>query len=239
MLLSVDWWDLHKLTWGGLVGSGGESLLTSIKQVDPMYVTFHMSSLDYLNARRRKASFMELRKIEQEGKAVEGYVQITLPDNTEYEYWGDVDFTEPQVNPKTGTFAVRALLPNPDRQLLPGQHTMTRLELEIIPEAVVINEKAVQIEQGGIYVMVAMPDGTAERRFIVAGDRHEENVVVKSGLEKGEEIIVEGFQKVRHGQSIRTVSAEDYAKRLEEEAAELDRESDPTKSSEADKDDAK
>jgi len=224
---------------GGLVGSGGESLLTTIKQVDPMYVNFHMSSLDYLNARRRKASFMEMRKIEQEGKAVEGYVKITLPDNTEYKYWGDVDFTDPQVNPKTGTFAVRAVVPNPDRQLLPGQHTMARFELEVLPGAIVINEKAVQIEQGGSYVMVAMPDGTAERRFIVIGDRYEEDIVVKSGLDKGEEIIVEGFQKVRHGRKIRTISTEDYAKRLEEEAAELDRESDPAKTSEEDKDTAK
>lgn len=224
---------------GALVGSGGASLLTTIKQVDPMYVTFHMSSLDYLNARRRKASFMEMRKIETEGKAVEGYVQITLPDNTEYKYWGDVDFTDPQVNPKTGTFAVRAQVPNPDRQLLPGQHTRIRLELEIIPDAVVINEKAVQIEQGGIYVMVAMPDGTAERRFIVAGVRNEESVVVKSGLNKGEKIIVEGFQKVRHGQKIRTVSADDYAKRIEEEAAELNKESEPTEKPATNKDGAK
>ncbi|MEA1922395.1 MAG: efflux RND transporter periplasmic adaptor subunit, partial [Pseudomonadota bacterium] len=162
------------------------------------------------------------------GKAVEGKVKITLPDNSDYRYWGEVNFTDPQLNPKTGTFAVRASVPNPDRELLPGQYTQVQLVLDIIPKAVVIHEKSIQIEQGGTYVMIAMPDGTAERRFIVTGARHEAEVVVDSGLAAGEKIISEGFHKVIHGQRIRTISAEDYSKRLEEEKAALLEESTPT-----------
>ncbi len=213
---------------GALVGSGGESLLTTVKRVDPMYVQFHMSALDYLHARQRKAGYDEQRKLEEEGKAVEGKVKITLPDNSDYRYWGEVNFTDPQLNPKTGTFAVRASVPNPDRELLPGQYTQVQLVLDTIPKAVVIHEKSIQIEQGGTYVMIAMPDGTAERRFIVTGARHEAEVVVDSGLAAGEKIISEGFHKVIHGQQIRTISAEDYSKRLEEEKAALLEESTPT-----------
>ncbi len=206
---------------GALVGSSAQSLLTTVKRVDPMYVQFHMSALDYLNARRRKSSFDDQQKLDTEGKAVEGFVQITLPDDTRYRYWGDVDFTDPQVNPRTGTFAVRAVIPNPDRELLPGQYVHARLELDVIADAVVIHEKAIQVEQGGTFVMVAMPDNTVERRFIVTGPRSEARVVVSSGLSAGEQIIVEGIHKVRHGQTIRTVSAEAYAKRLEQQQADL------------------
>ena len=236
--LEMEYTDVHapiaglvgatRVDLGALVGSGGESLLTTVKRVDPMYVQFHMSALDYLNARRRKAGYEEQRKLEEKGKAVEGKVKITLPDNSDYHYLGNVNFTDPQLNPNTGTFAVRATVPNPDRELLPGQHTQVKLVLDIIPKAVVIHEKSIQVEQGGTYVMVAMPDGTAERRFIVTGARHETDVVVDSGLVAGEEIISEGIHKVRHGQRIRTISAEDYAKRIEEEKAALLEESTPS-----------
>ena len=212
---------------GALVGSGGESLLTTVKRVDPMYVQFHMSALDYLHARQRHAGYEEQRKLEEEGKAVEGKVNITLPDNSNYHYLGEVDFTDPQLDPKTGTFAVRASVPNPDRELLPGQYTQVKLILDIIPKAVIVDEKMIQVEQGGTYVMVAMPDGTAERRFIITGARHEGDVVVDSGLATGEMIICEGMHKVRHGQKIRTISAEDYARRVEEEKAALLKESSP------------
>ena len=72
--------------------------------------------------------------------------------------------------------------------------------------------------------MVAMPDQTAERRFIVTGDRYEGEVVVDSGLEAGENIITDGMQKVRHGQKIRTISAEEYAQHKAEEKAALEEE---------------
>lgn len=202
---------------GALVGSGGESLLTTIKQTDPMFIEFHMSALDYLNARRSKDSWSARNKADESGKSVEGYVRITLPDDSEYRFWGDISFTDPQVNSQTGTFNVRAVVPNPDRELLPGQYTRATLELDAIANAVIIDEKTIQIEQGGSYVMVAMPDNTVERRFIVLGHRHNGEVTVSSGLEAGEQVIVEGMHKVQHGQAIAPLSVEEYQMRLERE----------------------
>lgn len=204
---------------GALVGSNGESLLTTIKQTDPMYIEFHMSALDYLNARRSKDSWSARKKADESGKSVEGYVRITLPDDSEYRFWGDISFTDPQVNSQTGTFSVRAVVPNPDRELLPGQYTRATLELDAIANAVIIDEKSIQIEQGGSYVMVAMPDNTVERRFIVLGHRHNGEVTVSSGLEAGEQVIVEGMHKVQHGQSIAPLTVEEYQIRLEAEDA--------------------
>ena len=150
--LEMDYTDVHapisgligatRVDLGALVGSGGESLLTTIKRVNPMYVEFHMSALDYLNTRRRKAGYAEQRKLEEKGKAVEGKVSITLPDNSDYHYSGTVDFTDPQLNPGTGTFAVRASVPNPDRELLPGQHTRVKLILDTIKDAVLMKNRS-------------------------------------------------------------------------------------------------
>jgi len=202
---------------GALVGSSGQSLLTTVKQTDPMFVEFHMSALDYLDARRRKQNWQERQKADEQGKSVEGYVRITLPDDSEYKYWGDISFTDPQVDPKTGTFSVRAEVPNPDRELLPGQYTKATLELDAIPNAVVIDEKTIQIEQGGSYVMVVMPDNTVERRFVVLGHRYDGAVVVTSGLAADELVITEGMHKVKHLQPVIPITEKDYQKRLEQE----------------------
>lgn len=201
---------------GALVGSGGQSLLTSIKQIDPIYVTFNMSALDYLDARRRMTTWMEKYKADEKGKALEGFVNITLPDDTNYAHEGDIEFTAPNVNPRTGTFAVRAVLTNPDRELLPGQYTRVRIKLDKISNAVVIPEETIQIEQGGAYIMVVLPDNTVEQRFIVTGPRVEGEVVIDSGLDAGEQLIVEGMHRVRHGQKVEPLTREEYEERTAE-----------------------
>ncbi|WP_144206906.1 efflux RND transporter periplasmic adaptor subunit [Shewanella donghaensis] len=198
---------------GALVGSSGQSLLTRVKQVDPIYVTFNMSALDYLNARRRMASYSAQKVADSEGKAVEGFVTITLPDNSQYRYLGDVGFTDPSVNPETGTFQVRAELPNPDKELLPGQYTKVRIKLSEVNDAIVIPQKATQVDQGGVYVMVVLPDNKVERRFIVIKHQGEMGVVVQSGLKAGELVIVEGMHRVRHGQLAEPLTAEQYYKK--------------------------
>lgn len=202
---------------GALVGSKGQSLLTRVKQVDPIYVSFNMSALDYLNAQRRLTSYSAKKEAEIEGKALAGFVRITLPDNSEYRYLGDVSFTDPQVNPETGTFEVRAVLPNPEKELLPGQYTNVRIKLSEIPDAVVIPQKATQVDQGGVYVMVVLPDNTVERRFIVIDHQGIEGTVVKSGLNAGEMVITEGMHRVRHGQIAEPLSAEEYAAKEDEQ----------------------
>ncbi|RHW75878.1 efflux RND transporter periplasmic adaptor subunit [Colwellia sp. RSH04] len=195
---------------GALVGSGGISLLTTVQQIDPIYVTFNMSSLDYLNARRRMNTLLEKRKAEEQGKTLGGFVRITLPDDSEYKYRGDVSFTDPKVNPKTGTFKVRAVLPNPDSELLPGQYTSARIRLSEFNDAVVIDEEAVRVEQGGLYVLVVMPDNTVEYRFVMVKHYGEQGLVIDSGLNEGERIIIEGQHRARHGQLVKPLSEAEF-----------------------------
>ena len=173
-----------------------------------------MSALDYLNARRRATSYWEQRKAEREGKALEGRVSITLPDDSEYKYKGVVGFTDPQVNPETGTFAVRAIVPNPDKELLPGQYTRVKMPLEVRRDALLIPEETIVIEQGGVYVMVVLPNNRVERRLIFVGTTIEGNLIVENGLVEGEHIIVHGISKVYHGSLAEPVSLEDYEAEL-------------------------
>ena len=191
---------------GALVGNGGISLLTTIQRINPIYVTFNMSSLDYLNARRRMNTLIEQKEADQKGKSLQGFVRITLPDDSEYRYWGDVSFTDPKVNPKTGTFQVMAVLPNPDSELLPGQYTKAQIKLSEFANAVVVPEQATKVEQGGIYVMVVLDDNTVERRFIIVEHYGEAGLVVSSGLSAGEQIIVEGLHRARHGQKVNPIT---------------------------------
>ena len=191
---------------GALVGNGGISLLTTIQRINPIYVTFNMSSLDYLNARRRMNSLLEQIEADKKGKSLAGFVRITLPDDSDYRYWGDVSFTDPKVNPKTGTFQVRAVLPNPDSELLPGQYTKAQIKLSEFANAVVVPEEATKVEQGGIYVMVVLDDNTVERRFIIVAHYGEAGLVVSSGLSAGEQIIVEGLHRARHGQKVNPIT---------------------------------
>lgn len=229
--LELDYTEVHapisgmigesKQDIGALVGPGNQSLLTTVRKIDPMFIEFHMTALDYLNARRQKDNFLQRQQADESGRALEGYVRITLPDDSIYAYLGDIDFTDPQVNPETGTFRVRAKVANPEKQLLPGQYTRAKLELDTIPDAITVPEQTIQIEQGGSYVMVVMPDSTVERRFIVLGPRQEGRVVVTSGLAKGERIILEGFHTVLHGQLVVPISVAEHERRKEAEANSL------------------
>lgn len=207
---------------GALVGSAGQSLLTTVRRLNPIFVKFNMSALDYLNAQRRLKTFLEKIKAEEAGQAIEGFIRITLPDDSEYEHLGDVSFTEPSVNPNTGTFAVRAVLSNPKKELLPGQHTRVRIRLDKLPDSVVVPEETIQIEQGGAYVMVVLPEDVVEQRFVITGPRIGGEVVINSGLSVGERVIVEGMHRVFHGQKANPLTSEEYeAKKAKQKEKEL------------------
>ncbi len=205
---------------GALIRANSSEPLTIVSQIDPIHVNYAMSALDYLNARRRVTSYWEDRLHEQQGKALEGKVSITLPDESIYRFEGVVGFTDPQVNPNTGTFAVRAIVPNPDKELLPGQYTRVSMPLEIRPDTLLIPEESTVIEQGGVYVMVVLPNNRVERRLIFIGPIIDGELIVENGLVEGERIIVHGINKVFHGALAEPVTLEAYEAELkaEEEA---------------------
>lgn len=186
---------------GTLVGPGGKSLLATIVKSDTVRVDFSMTALDYLRSKARKVNLGH----KDSSRRWDPYVTITLADNTAYPFKGFVDFADPQVDPETGTFSVRAEMANPDHILLPGQFTKVRLLLDVRENAIVVPNKAVVIEKGGAYVFVVRPDCIVEKRFIEPGPEIENKVVVERGLASGERIVTEGYHKLASGMQVEVV----------------------------------
>lgn len=188
---------------GTLVGPGRKSLLATIVKSDTVLVDFSMTSLDYLKSKERKVDIGQ----KDANRSWQPNVTITLADNTIYPFKGLVDFAEPQVDPRTGTFSVRAEMPNPDRVLLPGQFTKVKLLLDVREKATVAPLKSVIIEKGGAYIYVMRRDSTVEKRFIELGPEFNNNVVVERGLVAGENIVTEGYHKLVPGMKVRVTDA--------------------------------
>lgn len=129
---------------GNLVGKSGSTLLATVVQRDTVLVEFKLTALDYLRSQRRNVHLGELDTT----RTWQPTVTVTLADNTVYGQKGIVDFAAPQVDPKTGTFGVRAAMPNPNQELLPGQFTRVRLLLDVLENVTVVPRKAISIEKG-------------------------------------------------------------------------------------------
>ncbi len=184
---------------GTLVGGSGKSLLATIVKSDTVSVDFSMTALDYLKSKERNVTFGQ----KDSTRSWQPNVTITLPDNSIYPYKGLVDFAEPQVDPRTGTFSVRAEMPNPQLVLLPGQFTKVKLLLDVRPNATVVPQKSLILEKGGAFIYVMRKDSTVEKRFIEIGPEFGNNTVVERGLVPGENIVVEGYHKLTPGMKVK------------------------------------
>lgn len=187
---------------GTLVGPSGKSLLATVVKSDTVRVDFSMTALDYLRSKARNVNLGH----RDSTRKWDPYITVTLADGSEYPYRGLVDFADPQVDPQTGTFSVRAEMANPDHILLPGQFTKVRLLLDVREDAVVVPSKAIEIEKGGAYIYVVRPDSIVEKRFVETDSEWGNNIVVERGLVRGEDIVVEGYHKLQHGMKVEPVA---------------------------------
>lgn len=186
---------------GTLVGPGNKSLLATIVKSDTVLVDFSMTALDYLKSKERNVNLGQ----KDSTRSWQPTVNITLADNSVYPHKGIVDFAEPQVDPRTGTFSVRAAIPNPTRELLPGQFTKVKLLLDVREKATVVPQRSLIIEKGGAYIFVMRRDSTVEKRFVELGPEIQNTTVVERGLNPGEMIVTEGFHKLTPGMKVRPV----------------------------------
>ncbi len=200
---------------GTLVGTSGKSLLATIVKSDTVLVDFSMTALDYLKSKERNVNIGQ----KDQNRSWQPTVTITLPDNSVYPYKGLVDFAEPQVDPRTGTFSVRAEMPNPEHVLLPGQFTKVKALLDVRENATVVPQKALIIEKGGAYVFVMRKDSTVQRRFIELGPEFGNNVVVERGLAPREQIVTEGYHKLTPGMKVRVGKAPAEEQKKEQASA--------------------
>ena len=180
---------------GSLVGRGDATLLATVSTLDPMYVTWSVSEREALHAWRARP---------QELRASPGGAGVvaTLPDDSVYPSPGHVEFMDRAVDPRTGTLALRARFPNPQRVLQPGQYVRLRVLLEERPDALVVPQAAVLESQGSASVLVVGPDRVVQARTVRMGPRLGPLWVVEDGLKAGEAVIVRGLQQARPGTKV-------------------------------------
>ena len=167
--------------------------LVRLVELDPIYANFSVSERDVIAAKRRYqagTAEVEMDKFE---------VRLRLPDGSLYEHVGRVDFIDNVVDRKTGTIVLRARFDNPQKLLVPGLYVSTLLGQEETTDKLIIPQSAAQEDQAGVFVMVVAPDSKVELRRIATGEAYSGDLVVNSGLEPDEQVIVEGIQKVRPG----------------------------------------
>jgi membrane fusion protein, multidrug efflux system len=189
------------VTEGALVGQGEATQLAVIQQVNPLYVNFTQSASETMKLR----AAMESGQLKRAGGADAASVRIVLEDGTEYASPGRLLFSDLTVDATTGQVTLRAEVPNPGNQLLPGLFVRVRLEQAQATNAITLPQQAVARTPQGDTVMVVAPDGKVTPRPVKIGSAKGTQWVVLDGLKTGEQVMVDGFQKLQGGAPVKAV----------------------------------
>jgi membrane fusion protein (multidrug efflux system) len=185
---------------GSLVSPGQDSLLTTISQIDPIYVNFSISESEKLRFDRLVAEGKVVPPDPKKGQEI----AVRLSDGTNFPRKGKMAFIDSRINPDTGSFDARATIANADSALRPGQFVRVLVEGNVRPKAIVVPQRAVQEGPTGKFVYVAgkAPDGKdlALPRPVVLGDwvtlNNENQWIVEQGLKPGDQVIIDGMAKI-------------------------------------------
>jgi membrane fusion protein (multidrug efflux system) len=189
------------VTEGALVGQGEATQLAVIQQIDPMYVNFTQSASEVLKLRRA----MESGQFKRASGADAASVRVVLEDGTEYPRAGRLLFSDLTVDATTGQVTLRAEVPNPGATLLPGLYVRVRLEQAKASNAITLPQQAVTRSSQGDTVMVVGADGKVATRPVKVGSAQGGQWVILDGLKAGEQVVVDGFQKIRPDTPVKPV----------------------------------
>jgi membrane fusion protein (multidrug efflux system) len=194
---------ISQVTEGAYVQASQATLMTTIQQIDPIYVDLNQSSVDGLRLRRDIAS----GKVTARGPHG-ATADILLEDGTRYPLPGRLEFTDITVDPGTGTVMVRVLVPNPGHLLLPGMFVRARVEEGTVQDAVLVPQIGVtHTPQGQAAVLLVGPGGKAVQRTVQATRTQGSDWIVTAGLRAGEQVIVSGLQRVKPGMPVHVVAS--------------------------------
>jgi RND family efflux transporter MFP subunit len=179
----------HKV--GDLVGKGDPTLLTTVSSVDPIRVSVAIPEADYLRFTRSIDA----------GKAVRASAPpiLILSDGTQHPYPGKLLFVDRAVDPQTGTLRVDLAFPNPEKTLRPGLYGKVKAESEVVKNALLVPQRAVQELQGTYTVVVVTEGDKVETRKVKPGQKVGSLWIIEEGLKTGDRVVVEGFQRLRDG----------------------------------------
>ena len=187
---------------GNLVGAQDTTLLTHLVQYDPIYAFFTINENDLLEFNRRNVA--------ERGTNVEPSeeeIRLNIPlfiglgDQEDYPYEGNADFADLAVDESTGTYLIRAVVPNPDRVIPPGAFIRVRVPTEEV-EAVLVDERAIGRDQAGAYLLVVGKENVVERRTVTVGVTYDGKQAVTGPIGAKDRIIVNGMQRARPGAKV-------------------------------------
>jgi membrane fusion protein (multidrug efflux system) len=183
------------VTEGALVGQDEATQLTTVEQLDPIYVNFSLS-------------VTELQSVEITPKGEpSASVELILPDGTEYAHRGTLDYSGSTVDPGTGVVSLRAVVPNPERRLLPGMFVNLDLTVGRLPNAFSLPQASLSRDPQGPYLLVVDNTGKVEQRRVTTHGMTRRDWIVTGPLAEGEQVILEGLQKVQPGVMAKAVPA--------------------------------
>jgi membrane fusion protein (multidrug efflux system) len=188
---------------GSLISASGDSgKLTTISQLDPLYVNFSYSEQDKqeLDAavRSDKVSLNDLKNLS---------ATLKLSDGSIYQHKGKINFSDNRVDPKTGTIRARAIFSNPKGELLPGQFVRVTLDLGIRKNALVVPERAIMQSQADHLVFTVDKENKVVPKPVKLGSIVNGNVIIESGVQAGETVIIEGQMKAPPGSTVKPTTA--------------------------------
>lgn len=194
---------LSNTTLGALVTANQTMALTQITQLDPMHVDITQSSTEVLRLQREMAAGHVARQASGAAQ-----VHIVLEDGSVYPHAATLKFEGVNVNTSTGAITLRALVPNPDRVLLPGMYVRARLAVGVVPDALLVPQQAVKRELSGkASVLVVTPDSKVERRLIEVGEAVGQDWRVTGGVKAGDAVVIDGLQRIKPGDTVKAVNA--------------------------------
>src|SRR5260221_974803 len=187
----------HLVSVGELVGASSPTQLATIVQLDPIYVNFNVNEQDVLRireeARRQGITVSDLRQLP---------IEIGLQTESGYPHKGKLDYISPTLNQSTGTLAVRGVLPNPDRVLLPGFYVRVRVPFDQEPNALLVPDVALGSDQAGRYVLVVNGENVVEQRKVLTGPLEGDLRVIETGLKPDDRVVTSGLLRAIPGQKV-------------------------------------
>jgi RND family efflux transporter MFP subunit len=188
----------HLVSIGELVGAASPTQLASIVALDPIYVNFNVSEQDVLRIRaeaaRRGVTVAELRQLP---------VQVGLQTEQGYPHEGRLDYLAPVINQSTGTLPVRGIVPNPNRQMLPGYFVRVRVPYDQMGDALLIPDTSLGSDQGGRYLLVVNGENVVELRHVQTGPLEDGGLrVIEDGLKPEDRVVVAGLLRAIPGEKV-------------------------------------
>ncbi|MEW2918286.1 efflux RND transporter periplasmic adaptor subunit [Ruegeria sp. ANG10] len=174
----------------GNVVSANDTILTELVQMDPLFVYVSPSETQFLELEKYRSKNPDLK------------VAITLVDGSAHPHAGTLDFSDPGINPTTGTIAVRAVFPNPEKTLRPGQYAKVNIQLTEQADQITVPSEAVAQDQAGSFVFVVDNNDKATMRRVTVGRNYQGRRILTTGLKDGEKVVVQGQQRVRSGMTV-------------------------------------